>query len=76
MAISFRGFGITALGTLLGEIANFFVFKFLCTSRARKIEQKSISYACTATVIREGGFLVALMARYSFLPGHREFTSS
>ncbi|KAE9399664.1 hypothetical protein BT96DRAFT_939214 [Gymnopus androsaceus JB14] len=58
------GFVIVALGTLLGEVANFFTFKHCCTTRARKYEKKKISYACLARVIRTGGFKVALAARY------------
>ncbi|KAJ3901721.1 hypothetical protein F5879DRAFT_307221 [Lentinula edodes] len=65
-----EGFGIMALGTLLGEIINYFVFKFCCTSRAEKLQQKTIMYACFAKVIQDGGFKVVLAARYSIIPAH------
>ncbi|KAE9399665.1 hypothetical protein BT96DRAFT_919974 [Gymnopus androsaceus JB14] len=65
-----EGFGIMALGTLLGEAINYFVFKFCCTARARKLEDKKIMYACFARVIQDGGFMVVLAARYSLIPAH------
>ncbi|KAF9242818.1 snare associated Golgi protein-domain-containing protein [Melanogaster broomeanus] len=64
------GFGITAAGTLLGEIGNFYAFRYLLKSRAEKEEKKSIQYACLAKVVREGGFKIALIVRYSAVPGH------
>ncbi|KIK64265.1 hypothetical protein GYMLUDRAFT_259246 [Collybiopsis luxurians FD-317 M1] len=64
------GFGIIALGTLLGEIANFFVFKYWCSVRAQKYEKKQIQYACLSKILREGGFKIALAARYSIIPPH------
>ncbi|KAJ3823118.1 hypothetical protein F5880DRAFT_1613175 [Lentinula raphanica] len=65
-----EGFGIMALGTVLGEIINFFVFKFCCTTRARKLEKKKLMYACFSRVVRDGGFKVILAARYSLIPAH------
>ncbi|KAJ3994869.1 hypothetical protein F5050DRAFT_1713355 [Lentinula boryana] len=85
-----EGFGIMALGSLLGEIINYLyglfffydndhlligtilpsVFKFCCTSRARKLEKKKIMYACFSRVIQDGGFKVILAARYSLIPAH------
>jgi len=65
-----EGFGIMALGTVLGEALNYFVFKFWCTTRARKLENRKIMYACFARVIQEGGFKVILAARYSLIPSH------
>ncbi|KAF9221083.1 hypothetical protein BS17DRAFT_785884 [Gyrodon lividus] len=64
------GFGITAAGTLLGEIGNFYAFRYLFQSRAEKEEKKNIQYACLAKIVREGGFKVALIARYSAVPAH------
>ncbi|KAH0835652.1 hypothetical protein J3R83DRAFT_9403 [Lanmaoa asiatica] len=58
------GFGITAAGTLLAQ------FRYLFKSRADKEEKKSIQYACLAKVVREGGFKIALIVRYSAVPGH------
>ncbi|KAF9072462.1 hypothetical protein BDP27DRAFT_1445699 [Rhodocollybia butyracea] len=65
-----EGFGIVVLGTLLGEIANFATFKYCCGARARKYEQKTISYACLSKLVREGGFKIAVIARFSIIPPH------
>jgi uncharacterized membrane protein YdjX (TVP38/TMEM64 family) len=64
------GFAITAAGTLLGEIGNFYVFRYFLHSRAEKEEKKNIQYACLARIVREGGFKIALIVRYSAVPGH------
>ncbi|KAJ3715294.1 hypothetical protein DFJ43DRAFT_1160499 [Lentinula guzmanii] len=64
------GFLIVALGTLLGELANFFTFKYCCTARAQKYEKKKLSYAALARVVRSGGFKIALAARLSLIPPH------
>ncbi|KAJ3969960.1 hypothetical protein EV361DRAFT_997029 [Lentinula raphanica] len=64
------GFVIVALGTLLGEIANYFTFKYCCTTRSQKYEKKNITYACLSKVVRSGGFKIALAARYSVIPPH------
>lgn len=64
------GFGIVALGTLLGEVGNFYVFRYMLQSTATKAERKNMTYACLAEIIRNGGFLVALLARLSAIPGH------
>ncbi|CAG7852625.1 Golgi apparatus membrane protein TVP38 [Serendipita indica DSM 11827] len=64
------GFAIVAVGTLLGEIGNFYAFKYCCASRGEKLERQKLSYACLARVVREGGFKIALIARLSAIPGH------
>ncbi|KAF9524228.1 snare associated Golgi protein-domain-containing protein [Crepidotus variabilis] len=64
------GFGIVAAGTFFGEVANFYAFRYMCRSRAEKIEKKKIFYASLARVVRDGGFWIALVARYSAIPGH------
>ncbi|RSH90810.1 Tlg2-vesicle protein [Saitozyma podzolica] len=64
------GFGITAAGTLLGEIGNFYAFKYCCRSRAAKLESKNLNYACMSHVVREGGFFIIFVARLSAIPGH------
>ncbi|KAH7886678.1 snare associated Golgi protein-domain-containing protein [Phlebopus sp. FC_14] len=64
------GFGITAAGTFLGEVGNFYAFKYLLGKRAEKEERKNIQYACIAKLVREGGFKIALIVRYSAVPGH------
>ena len=55
---------------MLGEWGNFFVFKYWCSARAKKMEEKDITFACIARVIREGGFMIPFMARLSAIPGH------
>ncbi|KAI0706607.1 snare associated Golgi protein-domain-containing protein [Earliella scabrosa] len=64
------GFGIVAAGTFLGELGNYYAFKYCCSARGEKLERTKISYACLARVVREGGFKVALIARLSAIPGH------
>ncbi|KAG2064218.1 hypothetical protein BDR04DRAFT_284201 [Suillus decipiens] len=87
------GFGIVALGTFLGEVANFLyillpitsssfltaslsAFKYLCTTRGEKIEQSSVIYSALGRVVREGGFKVAVIVRYSVIPSHCVFLPS
>jgi len=64
------GFGIASAGTLVGEIANFFVYSTLCRARCEKYEKTKIDYACLARVVREGGLKVAIIVRYSIIPPH------
>ncbi|KAK7036766.1 hypothetical protein VNI00_011432 [Paramarasmius palmivorus] len=64
------GFGIVAAGTFLGEVGNFYAFKYCCAARGEKLEKTRISYACLAKVVRDGGFKIALIARLSAIPGH------
>ncbi|KAJ7723444.1 snare associated Golgi protein-domain-containing protein [Mycena maculata] len=71
VAFSFpRAFGIIAVGSLLGEIANYFTFKYACTARGVKMEAKDISYGLLAHVVRRGGFWIVLLIRYSAIPAH------
>ncbi|KAF7328923.1 hypothetical protein MVEN_02522200 [Mycena venus] len=65
-----EAFGIVCAGVLLGEIANFFTFKYFCTARGDKMEKSNLSYALLAHVVRQGGFLVVLVIRYSAIPAH------
>ncbi|WWC71080.1 uncharacterized protein I206_105033 [Kwoniella pini CBS 10737] len=64
------GFGITAAGTLLGEIGNFFAFEYCLRSRAEKHEKNNLNYACMAHVVRDGGFWMIFIIRLSAIPGH------
>ncbi|KAK1222287.1 hypothetical protein PQX77_014920 [Marasmius sp. AFHP31] len=64
------GFGIVAAGTFLGEVGNFYAFKYCCSARGEKLEKTKISYACLAKVVRDGGFRIALIVRLSAIPGH------
>lgn len=64
------GFGIVACGTLLGEIGNFYVFRFLLQNTAIKAERKSMTYASFADIIRNGNFFLLLATRLSAIPSH------
>ncbi|KAL0240671.1 hypothetical protein I308_106470 [Cryptococcus tetragattii IND107] len=57
-------------GTLIGEIGNFYAFKYCLRSTAEKYEKNNINYACLAHVVREGGFFIIFVARMSAIPGH------
>ncbi|KAF7328917.1 hypothetical protein MVEN_02521500 [Mycena venus] len=61
---------VDALGTILGEVANYFVFKYACSARGRKLEEQNIEYGAMAHVVREGGFWIVLIMRYSAIPAH------
>jgi len=64
------GFAIVCAGTFIGEVGNFYAFKYLCRSRGEKLEKTNLSYSCLAQVVREGGFKMALIIRLSVIPGH------
>lgn len=64
------GFAIITAGTLLGEIGNYYAFKWCCRARGEKLEKDKIEYACLAKIVRDGGFWIALVARLSAIPGH------
>ncbi|KAK7691171.1 hypothetical protein QCA50_006274 [Cerrena zonata] len=64
------GFVIVAAGTFLGEMANFYAFRYCCSARGEKYERKNLSYAYLVRVVRDGGFKIALIARFSAIPGH------
>jgi hypothetical protein len=42
----------------------------MCRGRGEKMERTKIMYACIARVVREGGLKIALIARFSAIPGH------
>jgi hypothetical protein len=48
-------------------------FKYCCRARGEKLEKENIQYACLAKVVRDGGFLIALICRLSVMPGHCTF---
>ncbi|KDQ15982.1 hypothetical protein BOTBODRAFT_31431 [Botryobasidium botryosum FD-172 SS1] len=64
------GFGIVSAGTFLGEVGNFYAFKYCCKARGEKMERKKPWYGALAKIVRDGGFKVALIARLSAIPGH------
>ncbi|KZT28719.1 hypothetical protein NEOLEDRAFT_1058034 [Neolentinus lepideus HHB14362 ss-1] len=64
------GFGIVSAGTFIGEIGNFYAFRYCLRPRCEKWEKTKIAYACLTRVVREGGFRVVLIARYSAIPPH------
>lgn len=45
-------------------------FKYCCRTRGEKLERTNIAYGCLARVVRDGGFVIALIARLSAIPGH------
>ncbi|KAJ7334834.1 hypothetical protein DFH08DRAFT_706758 [Mycena albidolilacea] len=65
-----KAIAIVCVGVLLGEIANFFTFKYFCSARGAKMEKSKLSYALQAHVVRQGGFLVVVIIRYSAIPAH------
>ncbi|EIW76970.1 hypothetical protein CONPUDRAFT_63287 [Coniophora puteana RWD-64-598 SS2] len=64
------GFLIVCLGTWLGELALFVACRYFLTKRGERYERKNIQFATLAAVIREGGFKIILMARFSAIPPH------
>ncbi|KAJ7115540.1 hypothetical protein C8R43DRAFT_1038743 [Mycena crocata] len=64
------GFAIVSAGTFIGEVGNFYAFKYCCRARGEKMERTQIPYACLAKCVRQGGFKIALIARFSAIPGH------
>lgn len=51
-------------------------FKYCCSVRGEKYERTKLSYAYLARVVRDGGFRIALIARFSAIPGHCETAHS
>ncbi|OJT05830.1 Golgi apparatus membrane protein TVP38 [Trametes pubescens] len=64
------GFGIVAAGTLLGELGNFYAFKWFCSARGKRFEEKRLTWGLYAQVVREGGLVVPTIMRLTFIPGH------
>lgn len=62
------GFAFTTVGTLLGEVGNFFVFRYFLPSTAGTFERKSLTCACLAHICRHGGFFIVLATRMSAIP--------
>ena len=52
-------------------MCHYSTFKYWCSARVKKIEQNSLKYALISEVIRDGGLKMAVLVRYSSLPGHR-----
>ncbi|KAF8147772.1 hypothetical protein K438DRAFT_1625963, partial [Mycena galopus ATCC 62051] len=65
-----EGFGVVAAGTLLGEMCTFFVFKYCCGARGKRLELSNMQYGTLAHVVHEGGLQIAIIVRYSSLPAH------
>jgi hypothetical protein len=47
------------------------VFKYGFHGRLERMSDKKVEIASLARVVRDGGLRVALVARYSTIPGHR-----
>ncbi|RXK40059.1 hypothetical protein M231_02699 [Tremella mesenterica] len=65
-----RGFAIVTVGTILGEVANYAVFKYWCRGRADRLARTNLNYACLARAIEEGGIIMAWLVRLSVIPTH------
>jgi uncharacterized membrane protein YdjX (TVP38/TMEM64 family) len=63
------GFGIVLAGTLIGDLANFFAFKYCLRGQAVKLEGSNKNYASLAHIVREGGFFLIVVIRLSAVPG-------
>ncbi|EIW76957.1 hypothetical protein CONPUDRAFT_76496 [Coniophora puteana RWD-64-598 SS2] len=61
------GFLIVSLSTYFGELV---LFIYFLTKRSERYESENIQFATLAAVIREGGFKIILMARFSAIPPH------
>ncbi|KAJ7629501.1 hypothetical protein DFH06DRAFT_1441602 [Mycena polygramma] len=55
---------------LLTKLTCHSTFKYACSVRGKKMENKDISYGLLAHIIRNGGFLIVLVIRYSAIPPH------
>ncbi|TFK84645.1 hypothetical protein K466DRAFT_601836 [Polyporus arcularius HHB13444] len=64
------GFAIVAAGTIVGELATYFTFRYCCRGRNEKSERSSLQYALLSEVIRQGGLKMTIMVRYSAIPAH------
>ena len=63
------GFGIVSAGTFIGEIGNFYAFKYCLRGHALRLEERNPNYACLAHIVREGGFFLIFVIRLSAVPG-------
>lgn len=43
-------------------------------ARGKKWEEKKLQYAMLTEVVRQGGFLIAVIIRFSAIPGHCELS--
>ncbi|QRV81721.1 Golgi apparatus membrane protein TVP38 [Ceratobasidium sp. AG-Ba] len=67
------GFLITCIGMTIGECITYYMFYSCLRPRAEKLEKvdgRTPRFAALARVIREGGFWVALLVKYSAFPSH------
>lgn len=64
------GFAIACAGTFLGELATYFAFKHMISRRSQKIEERSVTYATLAKLMRDGGLMMVILVRASAMPGH------
>jgi hypothetical protein len=49
------------------------VFKYAFLGRLERMSRKKVEIASLVRVLRDGGLRVALVARYSAIPGRRAF---
>ncbi|KAK7044397.1 hypothetical protein R3P38DRAFT_2608538 [Favolaschia claudopus] len=65
-----EGFGIVAAGTILGEIATYYLFRHCLAARGKRLELTNMRYGTLAHIVREGGLPIAILVRYSSFPAH------
>lgn len=63
---------VLSVGMVIGEIITFYAFLYCMRSRAQRLEQGkgSLRWASLGRAIRDGGFKVAIIVRYSAVPTH------
>ncbi|KAH8886971.1 hypothetical protein GQ53DRAFT_784591 [Thozetella sp. PMI_491] len=68
------GFAVLAVGTFLGEVLTFYLFKYALRKTANKLERTNLTYAALTRLINEGGFwrrfLIVTVIRFSAMPAH------
>ncbi|KAM0750900.1 hypothetical protein T439DRAFT_380741 [Meredithblackwellia eburnea MCA 4105] len=64
------GVAVSAVGTVVGELLCFCVFKYVTTSYAERYEHSKVWYGCLAKMMREGSIGILLLIRFSLVPGH------
>lgn len=64
------GFLITIIGTWMGEVLCFYLFKYFFREKAQRIEKSSYMYRQLAEVMRRDGLWMVSIVRFSAIPGH------
>ena len=64
------GWGIASFGTVVGEIVTWFFVQWLFTNKSNALKHTNLRFAAMSRICYEGGFIVILIFRLSFIPGH------